>query len=183
MRRSSRREKVSGREKGFMVVALASIVLAAYVVFYGQPANVAGADISAIEDLSTEGFVEVEAAAAVVDGRGAVSLTGGCVRMTAGTEPDQAQAISDGINEVVGPRPNTHDLMRDAFDMLDIELLMVKVTELRDRNFHGKVLLRQGDTILSLDARPSDGVALAVRTGSKIYFNETLLNDLGQRVC
>jgi bifunctional DNase/RNase len=60
---------------------------------------------------------------------------------------------------------------------------MVKVTELKGNSFYSKLILRQGNTILSLDARPSDAIAIALRANSSIYVNSTLLREVGKKVC
>lgn len=180
-------DRINGREAGFILIALVSIIFASIVVLSEKPAEkphaVPAMDTASIEDLSTEGFIEVEATATVIDDNGVVSLTGGCRRMTAGTDPLQAQSISDALAGEVGPRPSTHELMRDAFDNLGVDVVMVKVTELKGTNFHGKVILQKDDTLLSLDSRPSDGIALAIRTDAPIYFNETLIDEQGRRIC
>lgn len=175
-------ERVGFREKAFMGLCLISIVFAAAMIFHGP---VKKAEISPLnlEELSTTGFVEVEPDVQIIGNRAAVSLTGSCYRVVAGTEMDQAQSIRDGIDGLNYARPNAHALIRDSFDVLDVEMLMMKVMELKDRSFHGKLVVRQGQTIASLEAKPSDGIAVAVRTGAKIYFNETLMKENGQKIC
>ena len=179
-------QQAGNREKGLIALAAVAVAFSVFVIIYDRPVPQevpTSALAASVEDLSTDGFVEVQAAAETVNGEGVISLTGGCHRITAGTDPGQAESVKNALDGVIGPRPNTHELMRDAFEALDIEVIMAKVTELRDSNFYGKILLRQGDTILSLDSKPSDGIALALRTDAKIYFNQTLLQEQGQKVC
>lgn len=178
-------EGVGLRELGFMVVALAAILLSASVMFSGSGRTGSSIEppVVDLEDLSTEGFVQVRPDAEVVGGRGVISLTGNCYRMVAGTDEGLAESIRDGIDGVTNQRPNTHEVMRDAFESFGIELLMVKVTELRESNFHGKIALQRGDDVLVLDSKPSDGIGLAVRMNGTVYFNETLLKERGQKVC
>lgn len=186
MRYRYRHDGIGRREKALMVLVFVAIVFSAFVIF-SDTQKVAGGipqiERASIQDLSTDGFVAVKPLADIVENQGIISLTGGCYRMTAGTDPDQAESIRDGLEGVTGPRPNAHELMRDIFNALDIDLLMVKVTELRDGNFFGKILLQQGNTLLSLDSKPSDGIALAIRMDKTIYFNETLLKERGQKIC
>jgi bifunctional DNase/RNase len=179
----ARREKINWREKAFIAIAAASMVFAAIVLLSPEKSDLAKIEIATLEDLSTSGFAVVKPAAEVVGGQGVVALTGGCYSMVAGTDATQAESISNALSGVAGERPNTHDVVRDMLESLGIELVMVKVTELRGNNFHGRIILRQGDTILNLDSRPSDGIALALRTNSTIYFNETLLKERGQKIC
>ena len=180
-----RHSEISRRELAFIGIAAAAVVLSALAVFYGGQGNgeAPSTETAGVEELSTKGFVPVKPLADVVEGRGLITLEGDCYRLTAGTDQGQAESIKDGLQGITGPRPNTHEPMRDVFEALDIEVLMVKVTELRDGNFFGKIILQQGDTVLSLDSKPSDGIALAIRTGKTIYFNETLLKERGQKIC
>lgn len=179
-----RREKINRREKAFIAIAAVSILIAALSVFDSRGADVLpDIEKAGIQELSTEGFVAVKPMADVVDGQGAVSLTGSCYRMVAGTDVSQAESIRDGMNKMTNERPNTHELMRDIFKALDIEVVMVKVTDIKGDNFHGRLILQQGDTVLSMDSKPSDGIAIAIRTNSTIYFNETLLKQSGQKIC
>ncbi|MBI4894661.1 MAG: bifunctional nuclease family protein [Candidatus Aenigmarchaeota archaeon] len=177
--------RINKREKALIILTLVSIALAASALLeqmekIESPDTIENAGIS---DLSTEGFVTVRPQAEVIGGKGVLAMTGGCYRLVAGTDVGQAESIKNALDSVTGPRPNTHELMRDAFGQLGVELVMVKVTQLRDENFYGQTLLKKGDVLLNLDSRPSDGAALALRMGAPIYFNETLLKEKGQKVC
>jgi bifunctional DNase/RNase len=60
---------------------------------------------------------------------------------------------------------------------------MVKITEVKNNTFFGKLILRQNGKILSLDSRPSDATAIAVRTNSPIYVKTELLKEFGKKIC
>ena len=60
---------------------------------------------------------------------------------------------------------------------------MVKIVDLKENNYIGKLIIQQGNKVLSLDSRPSDGIALVVRTNSTIYFKESLLKEMGKYIC
>ncbi len=186
MRQKKSSERIGWREAGFIIVAFAAILLSTTLIFSGREdvgRTVEDASLVNLEDLSTEGFVQVRPDANVVEGRGVISLTGNCYRMVAGTDETLAESIRDGIDGVTNQRPNTHEVMRDLLESFDIDLLMVKVTELRENNFYGKIIVQRNDDILVLDSKPSDGIGLAVRMNGTIYFNETLLKERGQKVC
>jgi len=137
-----------------------------------------------LPELSTSGFSKVERIQTAITGNlGGVSLKTDCYDLTATVEPEQAISIQRGIDGEYAPRPNAHDIAKEVFDSLKIEVLMVKITELRENAFYAKLILRQGNTILNLDARPSDAVAIALRTNSTIYINQTLLKEQGKKTC
>ena len=139
--------------------------------------------ILTLPELLPTGYELVEVDAAVVDGEGVVTLTSGCKQIVAHTEPEQADSIAAGLEGYVGERPNTHDLMKDAFESLGITVHMLKITEVRDGTFIGKLIVQKGKAIASLDCRPSDGTALAVRMDAPIYINPGLLEEYGENIC
>lgn len=162
----------------FLLVAAVSVTL-----YYFQNINQVSADISNLPDLSTGGFVKVEPKAQAVGDVGVISLNGNCMSVTANTDAVQAESIANGLEEKIGLRPNTHDTMKDAFSQLGVQVVMVKVVDIKENNFIGRLILRQGNTVVSLDSRPSDGIAIAVRTGAPIYFKEELMKKYGEKIC
>ncbi len=88
----------------------------------------------------------------------------------------EATAIAFAQQGVIPERPLTHDLMRDVVSALDHRLLEVRITELRDGIFYA-VLAFDGGAEVS--ARPSDAIALALRTGTPIYGADQVLEDAG----
>ena len=138
----------------------------------------------ALPQLSTSGFAKVESINVnVVDTTGVITLNTRCYNLTAVVEPYQEVSIENGIEGKVDARPNAHDMMKYIFDSLKIEILMVKITEQRENSYFSKFILREGNTILNLDARPSDAIAVALREKAPIYVNETLLKLNGKYVC
>jgi bifunctional DNase/RNase len=182
-RRKAERE-INPREKALMLLTIISIVVAALSLSQqrvgARELIVGNADI---KDLSTEGFVQVRLQAGVNGTRGVLAMQSGCYRLVAGTDVAQAESIKAALEGESGPRPNSHELMRDVFKHLGVDVVMVKVTELRGNNFIGRTILKQGDVLLNLDSKPSDGAALALRTGAPIYFNETLMKEMGEKIC
>src|ERR1700722_12731133 len=93
--------------------------------------------------------------------------------------PSEAQSIAQALQRVVTPRPMTHDLMRDLLADLDAAVDFVVITELRDRTFFAEIRLTAGGKAHTVSARPSDAVALAVRTSATIYAEDALLDAEG----
>lgn len=88
----------------------------------------------------------------------------------------EATAIAFAHQGVVPPRPLTHDLLRDLLEATGAHLDAVHITELRDGVFYASLRLSSGTEV---SARPSDAIALALRTGSPILGEETLLAEAG----
>lgn len=88
----------------------------------------------------------------------------------------EATAIAFAQQGVVPPRPMTHDLFKDVLDAAGITLEQVRITEVRDNTYYAELVLSGG---LEVSSRPSDSIALALRTGSPIYASEPLLDEVG----
>ena len=93
----------------------------------------------------------------------------------------EAAAIAFALEGVEAPRPLTHDLFCQVIAELGSVLERVVITELRDTTFYAELHLRSpgSDETLVVSARPSDAVALAVRTGSPIFATEPLMDEAG----
>ncbi len=96
-----------------------------------------------------------------------------------GIGPLEAQAIAMPLQNVQPPRPVTHDVFIDVIASLGGHLRRVEVTDLADNIFHARLLLEQAGHQHSIDIRPSDAVALAVRTETPIYVAEAVLDQAG----
>ncbi len=92
----------------------------------------------------------------------------------------EAQAIYRGIERIRMARPLTHDLMASMLGELGAEVTKVTVTELRDRTFFAEIELEVAGETKVVSARPSDAVALAVRTGARIFAAEEVIAEAGQ---
>jgi len=92
----------------------------------------------------------------------------------------EAQSIAYAMEGRVPPRPLTHDLFRDVLTTLGATLVRVVVTALEETTFFAELILEHGGSSLTVSARPSDAVALAVRTGAPIYCLEEVLSAAGQ---
>jgi bifunctional DNase/RNase len=89
----------------------------------------------------------------------------------------EANAIAIEIEKVAAPRPLTHDLTRNLIRYLNGQLERVVISELKDDTFYAVMWLRQGEELLTIDARPSDAIALALRADCPIYVNEHVMQS------
>lgn len=89
----------------------------------------------------------------------------------------EATAIKMKLGGVEPPRPLTHDLLQRVIEGLGAKLERVVVDKIIDNTFHAKLVINAGDSkVEHIDARPSDSIALAVRTKSPIFVEEEVLN-------
>lgn len=93
--------------------------------------------------------------------------------------PVEAMAISSALEGVTPPRPQTHDLLVSVLSSLEAELLRVVVTELRDNVFYAELVIDVAGSEHVVSSRPSDGIALAVRTGAPVFASPGVLDEAG----
>ncbi|MDE3018995.1 MAG: bifunctional nuclease family protein [Nitrospirota bacterium] len=97
----------------------------------------------------------------------------------------EASAISFALEGVAAPRPMTHDLMKAVLDAAGAKVISVVVTDLKDNTYYARVHLMSEDSEYSIDARPSDAIALALRADAPIFAKEDVIRqqateELGQ---
>jgi hypothetical protein len=88
--------------------------------------------------------------------------------------PPEASAIASQLNGWTFERPLTHDLLRIVIEGLEARVKKVLITELKGNTFFAKIFISRGDEIFAIDARPSDSIALALRTRAPIYVDRDL---------
>jgi uncharacterized protein len=91
----------------------------------------------------------------------------------------EAQAIALELEKIQPPRPMTHDLLRDLFDAVDADVTDVIIDDLREGTFFAKIRYVVAGKEHQLDARPSDAVALAVRSEAPIFVISNVLEEAG----
>jgi bifunctional DNase/RNase len=88
----------------------------------------------------------------------------------------EANAIALRIEGVEPPRPMTHDLLRLVLEQLGATVEKIVISDLRESTFFAVIHLRQQDQVVTVDARPSDAIALALRTEAPIYVLRSVLD-------
>lgn len=107
-----------------------------------------------------------------LDGRRAIPIVIGIA---------EAEAIALGLQKMVPPRPRTHDLTKNLLTALGAHVDRIVIHDLKDSTFYANIYLTVEEDILEIDARPSDAMALATRTGARIYVDERVLEEARMR--
>src|SRR3979490_664804 len=92
----------------------------------------------------------------------------------------EANAIALEIEKVATPRPMTHDLIKNVLVGLDTSVHKVVVTELREDTFYAVIWMEREGRIVSIDSRPSDALALALRVDCPIFVEDQVLKNSKQ---
>lgn len=88
----------------------------------------------------------------------------------------EAWAIAMQLSGVTPKRPMTYDLLKATIEALDARVVRAEITSLHDQTFYAKIYLDRNGKEFELDARPSDSIAIALKTGATILVNEELFN-------
>jgi bifunctional DNase/RNase len=87
----------------------------------------------------------------------------------------EASAIATQLEKVQLSRPMTHDLMKNLLDTLGVVVIKIEVNDLRENTFFAIIHLDLDGTHFAIDARPSDAIALALRTNATIYVHKEVI--------
>jgi len=89
----------------------------------------------------------------------------------------EASSIAIELEKTPRSRPLTHDLAKTLLDIAHCKITRIDVTELKDNTFYAEIHVKVGDEEKIIDSRPSDAIALALRTGSPIYVKDKVIEQ------
>ncbi|MGA7747592.1 MAG: bifunctional nuclease family protein [Candidatus Aquilonibacter sp.] len=89
--------------------------------------------------------------------------------------PFEATAIALALEGAPVPRPLSHDLMRNILESLETTLEQIIIHDIKDSTFYAKLIIRCDGELQEIDARPSDGIALALRMKAPIYVTDKIV--------
>ncbi|MBI5213145.1 MAG: bifunctional nuclease family protein, partial [Nitrospirae bacterium] len=87
----------------------------------------------------------------------------------------EADAIALALGKVITPRPLTHDLVKNVFDGFNVRITKIVITEIVDNTYYAAIHGSDGRRDVSIDSRPSDAVAVALRANAPIFVEESVL--------
>jgi bifunctional DNase/RNase len=98
----------------------------------------------------------------------------------------EASSIATALENIQTPRPMTHDLLKNILDQLGVKVLKIEVNDLKDNTYYALIHMDVNKKRLTIDARPSDALAIALRTGASIFVEESVIQrsakvDLSQK--
>jgi len=87
----------------------------------------------------------------------------------------EASSIATALENVQTPRPMTHDLLKNVLDNLGAKVIKIEVNDLKDNTYYAVIHLEIGEKRITIDARPSDAIALALRVDASIFVDENVI--------
>jgi bifunctional DNase/RNase len=165
-----RSRKISNRSSKFFPMAILVIIILAVIgiaVFYALP------------QVSND-FVPINV---ILVENGSLIVGNNCTALIATTSQERLQSIELGLENKVDVRPTTHDNFVAVLAAFNITLDRVEIYRFDSDIFYSDAYFTSKDGMLQLDMRPSDAIALAVRTKSPVYINKTILATMGKNIC
>jgi bifunctional DNase/RNase len=92
----------------------------------------------------------------------------------------EASAIAMELEDIKIQRPLTHDLIKNLLTELQVNVIKIEVTDLRDNTYFAIIHLEKGGEVIEVDSRPSDAIAVALRTKSPIFVDEKVVEKSQQ---
>lgn len=92
----------------------------------------------------------------------------------------EAQSIAIFINNVPIPRPLTHDLLKNLLDFMECRLMRIEIHDFKEGTFYARLVLDRDGVLMTLDCRPSDAIALALRCTAPIYVAQLVIEETGR---
>ncbi len=92
----------------------------------------------------------------------------------------EATAIASELEGIKFSRPMTHDLFRNMMEMVEIKVLKIEVCDLKNNTYYALIHFSQGEREMTLDARPSDALALSLRVNAPIWVSEKVIDQSSQ---
>ncbi|HEM48855.1 MAG TPA: hypothetical protein ENO27_01460 [Caldithrix sp.] len=89
----------------------------------------------------------------------------------------EAQSIALALEDLKPPRPITHDLTVNLLESIGVTIESVIISELKENTYYAIIRIQKDMETMEIDARPSDAIALAVRLGTNIFVNETVMDQ------
>ncbi|HNQ47559.1 MAG TPA: bifunctional nuclease family protein [Syntrophorhabdus sp.] len=98
----------------------------------------------------------------------------------------EASSIATAIENIQTPRPMTHDLLKNILDELGAKVIKIEVNDLKDNTYYALLHMEVNKKRIVIDSRPSDAIAIALRTGASIFVDEGVIKraakiDLSQK--
>lgn len=89
----------------------------------------------------------------------------------------EATAIASEMEGIKFSRPMTHDLLKNMMDMVDVKVARIEISDLKDNTYYAVIHLKQGEKEITLDARPSDALAISLRVKAPIFVAEEVIKQ------
>ena len=92
----------------------------------------------------------------------------------------EATAIASELEGIKFSRPMTHDLLKSILDVVEVEVLRIEVCDLKNNTYYALIHVKHGEKVMTIDARPSDAIALSLRVKAPIFVAQEVIENSSQ---
>ena len=136
--------------------------------------------LAQIDYFPSDQYVEITEIA--VDGT-TLAIAHDCKALVAQTSEERAVAIQDGLAGVIQDRPTIYDAFTEVLDAYNMSVVSMAIEGRDDKFYYSNIVLQSPDRVLKLDMKPSDGIALCLRTDAPMYIDKELIEAEGVDFC
>ncbi|MBI4162709.1 MAG: bifunctional nuclease family protein [Candidatus Aenigmarchaeota archaeon] len=163
----------------YTIIAVIIAIAAGVAIGYTMKPQIAEVIESNEIPVELNGFVPLD-----IDIQGTnVRLSDDCKLIAFDVTEDQALSISKALNKTSPPRPLAHDIFADLIEQFEIKLLVAKIDRFDDGIYYARMIFQFRNSVLEVDARPSDTIAISLRAGVPLHIDEGILNTQGTKIC
>jgi len=131
------------------------------------------------QDSELEGYQEMKLN--VVPGK--IFLSNGCKSISFSTTLDKTNLLIKSIEGTYEIRPNDYDVLEEIMDVFNIKLEYLAIDEVKDEIFYAHLILYNKDSVLNMDIKPSDGLAIASRFKAPVFVSQQIIEEYAEDKC
>lgn len=161
-------KKVIMKKYLLLIILFSVLVLLCFIFFYAKLSE------AFIKDYIKMDIKKIE----YTGDSSVIYLKNNCLEFSFYTTADQGESIEAGLYNISSERPVTHDIIIKLIEKSDLKPVMVRITKISGSSYYGELVLEKWLIPYIIDIRPSDAVAIAVRSNTPIYVNKNLVKNV-----
>ncbi|HLD85321.1 MAG TPA: bifunctional nuclease domain-containing protein [archaeon] len=165
--------------KGIVIILLIACIIVGAAIGYFLKPEIDQAAENIVHAVDFSGYVPLDIKIIGTN----VRLSAECRAINFDITEDQALSIAKAMNMTSTPRPLPHDVFSDIIENFQIRHIASKIDRYEDRIYMAHMIFQSSNNVLEIDARPSDTIAISLRTGTKVYMDRKILEETGEKTC
>lgn len=165
--------------KGIVIILLIACIIAGAAIGYFLKPEINQVAENIIHSADLSGYVPLDIRLSGTN----VRLSAECRMINFDITEDQALSIAKAMNMTSTPRPLPHDVFSDIIENFQIKHIASKIDRYEDKIYMAHMIFQLSTNVLEIDARPSDTIAISLRTGTAVYMDRKILEETGEKIC
>ncbi|MBS3168087.1 bifunctional nuclease family protein [Candidatus Woesearchaeota archaeon] len=106
-----------------------------------------------------------------------------CTVLSVEPHPLQVYSIQQALNKEIEIRPMNHEIVASILEHFNLTLVLTKITDYKEGIYFANIYIKNENSLLNIDIKPSDAIALSLRTNTPIYIKDATLKEKGTKIC